>query len=540
MTVPESEKSHLPEMIRQLLLALVRRRWWFLSIACGVAIATVAVVSQLPRRYVSEATLLVVQQQVPERYVVSTTTTGVSEALQAMTQDVLSRGRLEAIIAEFDLYAEERKSLAPERVIERMRKNIGIEATESNPDRRSVNAFKISFAAAEPETAQRVTTRLASLFISENLKTRTDQASNTAGFLKAQLTEAQSKLAEQERRISQFKSQHLGELPEQQQGNLAILAGLQTQLQNTAAAMSRAEQQRVYLESLVRGFENMAAPSPDSPATPDAPQTPAPVKAAEDELAGLRAEQRRLATVYTRSHPDVIKNAAAVQRAEAELARVRAAYPPPPAGGAARSSAPTPQNLQQQTSLAQVKSQLDANRVESAALAKDYRNLQAEVEKYQQRLNQTPVREQQMATVLRDHELLKQDYADLLKKKLEAELATSLEKEQAGQQFRLVDTPNLPTVPVSPKRAKLSLLGALAGLVLGAAAAFVMDSRGHPFYSEKAVTQRFSDMVVVGVPGLWTPVERQAHRKRRAAEWAAAIALVLVVAAVEAYALFAR
>lgn len=530
--LPEFEQSHLPETVRQLFEALLRRRWWFLAIACGTALATVAVVFQLPRRYVSEATLLVMQQQVPERYVVSTTTTGVSEALQAMTQDVLSRGRLEAIIAEFGLYAEERTSQPPERVLARMRKDIGIEATESNPDRRTVNAFKISFAAGSPQVAQRVTTRLASLFISENLKTRADQASNTAGFLAAQLAEAQTKLAAQEKRISEFKSRHLGELPEQQQGNLAILAGLQTQLQNTAAAISRAEQQRVYLESLLRGFETMSASAASASAPAEAALPPGPLKEARDELARLRAEQRRLASVYTPSHPDVIKNAAAVQRAQAEVARLEAEQPRPAPGAARR---PAPSDVQQQTTLAQVKSQLEANRVESESLAKDYRGLQLEIEKYQRRLNQMPVREQEMATVLRDHELLKQDYADLLKKKLEAELATSLEKEQAGQQFRLVDAPSLPTVPVSPKRVKLSLLGALAGIVLGVGAAFAVDSHGRPFYSERALARQFAGIAVVGVPPLRTAEEQRARRRVRLAEWLAAAALVIAVAAVEAF-----
>ncbi len=529
--LPESEQSHLPETVRQLMQALLRRRWWFLSIACSTAVATVIVVFQLPRRYVSEATLLVMQQRVPERYVVSTTTTGVSEALEAMTQDVLSRSRLESIIAEFGLYAEERRSQPPERVLARMRKDIGIEATESNPDRRTVNAFKISFAAASPQVAQRVTTRLASLFISENLKTRADQASNTAGFLASQLAEAQAKLAAQEKRISEFKSRHLGELPEQQQGNLAILAGLQTQLQNTAAAISRAEQQRVYLESLLRGFETMSASAAASaPAEPALP--PGPLKDAQEELTRLRAEQRRLASVYTPSHPDVIKNAAAVRRAEAEVARL-AAEQPRSTPDASRRAAPS--DTQQQTTLAQVKSQLEANRVETESLARDYKSLQAEIDKYQRRLNQMPVREQEMATVLRDHELLKQDYADLLKKKLEAELATSLEKEQAGQQFRLVDSPSLPTVPVSPKRVKLSLLGALAGVVLGVGAAFAVDSRGRPFYSERALVQQFADIAVVGVPRLRTAEEERSRRRVRLAEWFAAAVLVIAVAAVEAF-----
>ena len=81
-------------------------------------------------------------------------------------------------------------------------------------------------------------------------------------------------------------------------------------------------------------------------------------------------------------------------------------------------------------------------------------------------------------------------------------------------------------------------LGALAGIVLGAGVAFVVDSKGHPFYSERAVAQRFENMVVVGVPALRTPAEERSRRRARVAEWMAATVLLLAVAAVEAYVYF--
>src|SRR5207245_2910414 len=122
--------------------------------------------------------------------------------------------------------------LAPEELIERMRNDVRITPTESNQERRDVNSFKISFTADNPHLAQKVTARLASLLIEANVKTRENQATSTNNVLQEQLVAARNKLTEQEQRLRDFKTQYLGELPEQQQGHLHILSGDQIQLQN--------------------------------------------------------------------------------------------------------------------------------------------------------------------------------------------------------------------------------------------------------------------------------------------------------------------
>ncbi len=213
---------------------VVRRRWPMLSTACTIMLGTVGVSLQLPNQYISEATIIVEQQQVPERYVTPTSTSDLSSSLQAMEQDVLSSTRLLRIIDDFSLYRQARKRRAPEELVELMRSNIEIKPLEANPERRAVNSFRISFTTDNAFTAQQVTSRLTSLFIEQNLKTREQQAVGTTTFLKGQLEMARNEWQKQEERLKDFKMQNLGELPEQQQGNLQILSGLQMQLQSTA------------------------------------------------------------------------------------------------------------------------------------------------------------------------------------------------------------------------------------------------------------------------------------------------------------------
>ncbi len=105
------------------------------------------------------------------------------------------------------------------------------------------------------------------------------------------------------------------------------------------------------------------------------------------------------------------------------------------------------------------KAALEANRLEIENLTNDEKRLKAQIAQYESRINQTPVREQQQAGILRDTEVLRQQYAELQKKEQESQLATNLEKQQGGQQFRLIDPASLPSLPSSPKRVKMSLGG---------------------------------------------------------------------------------
>jgi succinoglycan biosynthesis transport protein ExoP len=531
----EEEKSFDLSQIPQF---LSRRRWWIVLTACAVALISIVVVQLLPNKYTSEATVLVIQQQVPERYVVSTTTTDVSEALQGMTQEVLSRSSLLAIIDAVGLYASERDHVAPELLIERMRRRLDIQPLESGPTRRNVNSFKISFVANNAHIAQDVTSRVTSLFIQENVKMREHQATVTTDFLQEQLQAVTNKLMQQEAVVRSFKMQHLGELPEQREGNGQILASLSSQLQNTQAALSRAQEQKAYLESLLRGYEDYPAHDNGAGGGPvsggiGVEADSSPTAALENELSRLQAEKATLLSRYTADHPDVVKKNAEITRAEASLAQANAA--PRPAQPHKTGSPVVSASRRVETPVAQVKSQLEANRVEMEHLKRDAGEFEEKIAQYQQRLNATPVREQQLAGMLRDYELLKLNYADLLKKQQESGLAMSLEKHQEGQQFRVVDSASLPALPSFPNRPMLRLGGIGAGIVLGLALAFLVESTTGLFYSEKQFRNRIKVPLVIALPVFLTPGEERRRGWRKTVEWCAGSVLVLVVLVVEFY-----
>jgi len=529
--MPESEEgqtfnlSQVPQLLR-------RRRWPILLTACATTVATIGVLLVLPNKYTSEATVLVIQQQVPERYVVPTSTTDVSQALQGMTQEVLSRTRLLSIIDDLSLYVKERHGLAPEELIDRMRRDVSIQPLlEGNPDQKNVNAFKIAYVSGNPQLAQEVTSRLTSLFIQENEKMRQHQSTVTKNFLQEQLDAVKKQLTNQEELVRSFKMQHLGELPEQEQGNLQIMASLSAQLQNTQAALSRAEEHKVYLESLLRGYRGLV--SRGAAVTGATAGSPAnPVLAAQAELSRLQSERAGLLSVYTVDHPDVRRKEAEIAKAEAALARLKSAAKTAEEAKTETPAAPAAAT-EEDASIAQVRSQLAQNRVELDNLSKDSERLKTTIKQYQDRLNTAPVREQQLAGMVRDYELLKLNYADLLKKEQESGLAMSLEKSQEGQQFRVVDAPSLPTIPSSPKRAKIGACAAVAGIFLGFALAFFLETTDRSFHSEKQMSEHIRLPLVIAVPVLRTPREERLRAWKLGAEWFAGSALVLAILAAE-------
>ncbi|PYN30728.1 MAG: hypothetical protein DMD98_18665, partial [Candidatus Rokuibacteriota bacterium] len=254
-------------------LAVWSRRKWVAILAFAVPMAAgVSLVAFLPNIYRSTATVLVDRQQVPEAFVRSTVTSALETRLQTISQEILSRSRLEALINRFDLYADLRKQIRFEEVVGRMRGDIKLElkGVEAKGQREVTVAFAISYQGADPGTVSLVTNTLASFYIEENLKARERLATGTAEFLKVQLGETKERLDGHEQRVSEFKRRHLGELPQQMEANLATLEHLHTQLRLNADNQTRAAERRLALSSQLAEADSLLSPTAMTPGGPPA------------------------------------------------------------------------------------------------------------------------------------------------------------------------------------------------------------------------------------------------------------------------------
>ncbi len=282
---------------------IVRRRWWiFLPLFVCWAIVWGASWF-LPTTYRSEALILVEQQKVPEQYVVPNVSVSLQDRLQSMTQQILSRTRLQATIDRFGLYPKGRGASAllnSDEAVEQMRKDIKIDLVASPEHPGELTSFKIEYSARSRELAQQVNSELTSLFIDENLKSQQQQSENTTAFLESQLSTARTQLEEQEAKVRAFKAKHFGDLPSQLETNVQILTGLQTQLDNNQRALDGAKQQKLYLESLLQQYQTLKG----GPSSGDAGETSPEVL--DKELLDLRSKLADARSRYTETFPDVV------------------------------------------------------------------------------------------------------------------------------------------------------------------------------------------------------------------------------------------
>src|ERR1035438_62449 len=259
---------------------VVRRRWWIIGPLFLGWLIVFASAWVIPPKYTSETVILVEQQKVPEQFVMPNVQVDLQERLQSITQQVLSRSRLLAIINSLHLYQGLFFSSPDDQIIQ-MRKDIKLDlvqapAASGRPG--ALTAFKVSYTADKSQIAQQVNTQLAELFINENLRASQQQSEQTTSFLDSQLTAAAAALAAQEKKMREYEGSHMGELPDQLQSNLQILTGAQGQLQAAVDARDKALQQQAYLNSLATQYDAMGV----TEATGATPQTSA------------RSEERRV------------------------------------------------------------------------------------------------------------------------------------------------------------------------------------------------------------------------------------------------------
>ncbi len=511
------ESNELPDF-NEIKGIVRRRRWQFLvPFFCGWALV-LGVSWLIPSTYRSGTLILVEQPSVPEKYVVSNIDSDIQQQLDSITQQILSRTRLLRIIDSLGLYAEDRKHKSQDELVEQMRKDIEIELSHGD-DNKKLSAFNIYYANRDPKMAQRATSELANLFITENLEQRQKRSENTTNFLEDQLEQARANLAQQEAKVRVFKDQHLGELPSQTGSNLQILTGLQNQLQANEDSLNRAKQQNTYLESLLNQYRAVDSASK--------PGEAGPVGLAEidKELDQLKAQLADLTSHYTDKHPDVRKTREQIAQVEKTRARIIAAM-----NSGANKSNPEPADPApfdpKKAPMLDLESQLKANRFEIANRQAEIKEEQDKINQYQSRLNMAPVMEQQFADITRDYEQSKTDYESLLAKKNQSEMSTDLEKTQQGEHFRMLDPPNLPMRPYKPNRLVLCGLGLMVGLVFGAGYAIGPEKLSGKIYSEREIKKLVPFEVIAEIPPIESLAEQSSHR--RGAWFAGAAAVVMI------------
>ncbi|PYN38756.1 MAG: hypothetical protein DMD98_03215 [Candidatus Rokuibacteriota bacterium] len=502
----------------EMVLAVWSRRKWLAILAFASPMAAgVSLTAFLPNIYRSTATVIVDRQQIPEAFVRATVTSALETRLQTISQEILSRSRLEALIDRFNLYADLRTRVPFEEVIRHMRGDIklNLKSVEARGQREATVAFSIGYQGSDPRTVTLVTNTLASFYIEENLKARERQATSTAEFLKVQLAETKKRLDEHEQRVSEFKRRHLGELPQQMEANLATLERLHAQLRLNADNQTRAAERRQVLASQLAEADSLVSFGAVTPGG-----SVAPVEGPEARLARLKQELTRLRTQFSEKYPDVVLLAAEVAGLERELADVK---PREPKGEekpvAPRATPSTPYLLRLKEALSEVEAEIKILKGEDRRLRDGLATYQARVENVQE-----------FRELSRDYDSTRELYQSLLKRYEEAQLAESMEQRQKGEQFRVLDpaVPNL--AAAAPNRFQLLVTTLMGSLVLAVGAVVLAEHVDTSFHTIDELRAFSAVPVLVSIPRIVTRTDlRRRQWRMRLATGAALFSLVLIM-----------
>ncbi len=541
---------------------MVRRRYkGFLVLFLGLFLAGSAIAVLLPPTFKSESTILIENQIIPAEYVQSTITGYVEQRIEVITQQVMSSSRLQEIIDRLDLYRDMRERYTSSEIIERMREDIHLNMisaevrdTRTGQPTEATIAFRVAYEGKDPSVVLRVASTLASLYLELNLENREQRAATTTSFLEQEMEALRARIDEYQAAISDFKKDHLEELPEHAPLNLQAVQRLTRDLDSTTMRIQQLEERLILLDGQMVGVD---------PMKPMVTREGKLVHSPVDRLKAMHLELLELRSGFSDKHPDVKRlnreieelekevgpadNALEMARRLEELEAERIALAGelgtahPDVARLAREAAELEEAIRKSEALdrgrslfeekpdnpayVNLKTQIATTQAEIASLKEERQAIQMEIEKYQDRMARGPMVEKTYTGLLRDLESTRQKFVEMTSKLMEARVARGMEESQRGERFIVIDPAQLPERPYKPNRLAIGLISlvlSLGGGVGWAAAREALDA---------SVKTAGEAAALAGFPVLSEIARMEsAHERRR--RWLKRGILVLAVLAV--------
>lgn len=475
-------------------LAILNRRKWALIVPF-VLIALVAGVTALvlPAVYKSTATIMIEQREIPAEYVTSSMTTFAEQRMQSIKQRVLTSNQLQELIRQFDLYKEERLKLTIDEIVAMMRSKVNLVPMNVEvADRRSGRtvtatiAFTLSYEGKKPDQVQQVVNTITTLFLKEDLKVRTEQASGTRDFLKEEKDRIKERLAEYEKELAVFKQKHSDSLPELYQMNLQSLDRTEMDIDRVKESLrvlkEKKEEVAEQLLNTPQSLEDTAGFRKD---------------VHEQRLEALKVELINLKTKFSELYPDVKKIKQEIQEltARVELKKKEAL------SEETKEIVKNPAYVTLSSRLAGLKSDI-------GSLNNQIRELEKQVAVYRERLTAMPGVEEKYNALIMERNTLNAKYNEMRGKMMEAEVAQGLESKQKGERFTLVESARLPEKPFKPNRMAIVLIGIVLGAGAAVGLAALIEFSDSSFHDADALTRATGFPVLTVIPSIVTREDR--------------------------------
>jgi polysaccharide chain length determinant protein (PEP-CTERM system associated) len=469
---------------RKILSSFYRRKGLVVSVFVVVSSLAAYLAVFLPDVYRSSTVIRFNQPRVPTTLVGSTVTHPryLRERVQSTIQEFLGTTQLKKTIQEFNRHPSN-ASVVLEVGIGELRNSITVEP------RREANVFALSFESKDPEKAKQVTSRLASLFIEQNLRVREHQAEETKSFINSEAERLRKELEEQEAVVNRYKAANRFELPDQLDANLRSLEQLRRELEaNNLRLAALQDRKGVLQKQTVESDILVMDVLPDGSFATQGNGTTQIV-----QIQMKRKELDNLLQRYSGKHPDVVRVKKEIQALETESGDTI----PTKSVNSTKASSGNPLKQVLQTQISDIDLEIQSLRSQSERIRNQINVLQI-------RVDNTPVRAIELSKISRGYEITLRKYQDLLAKGLESGLSESVEKQQKGEQFEIVEPANFPVKPVRPNRIIIVLAGLAAGLAAGVGLAVLWETLDTSFKKSDEINAFVNVPLLATLPALMT------------------------------------
>jgi len=537
-----------------------------LLVAGIVMTAGVALALLLPPTYTSGATILIEQQEIPQELVRSAVTSFADQRVQVISQRVMTTQNLLALIERYDLYPAIRLTKPREVLLQTMRDDISmkmisadvIDPRSGRPTQATI-AFTVNYKSHSPELAVKVANDLTSLYLNENLTSRTQMAEQTANFFTEEAARQQARIVELDKKLSDFKQKNQDRLPEVEQLNVEVSERTRMDLRDAENRVDAIDAQRVLLEAQLAQINPTMQVFSDNGLR---------VMNTEDRLKSLKSQLAGYKARYAPGHPDIVNTereveglekqvkaddgtsdvARQLEQAKAQLARAREKYAPEHPDVVrlthqvevlekAVADAPVDGSLASERAHAdnppyvQVKGQLDALDVEHESAVRKRDDLKAKLDDYERRLAQEPAVERQYRELARDLDSAQLKYQEMLSKQTEVQVSENLETEHKGERFTMIEPPLPPEKPISPNRFLILGFAFVLSIGAGMGAAMLRDTLDVSIRSVQDIRTLLSVPPLAAVPVILTQAEQRRHRRVVRYSWQGSVVSLIALAA---------
>ncbi len=491
----------------QILEIIIRRRWLIVIPLCFFLTIGLFYTLTAPKTYKASTTILIQPQKVPTDYVQSIVTTDIGQRINTISQQILSRTNLEKIIKKYGLLKESPGMYQEDRV-NSVRKRVAV-TQQSSSRRQGTEAFSVSFSGSNPDIVMQVANELAGFFMDENLKAREIQAIGTSEFLESELEKIKKKLEDREKALAEYRAIYMGGLPDELETNLRTLDRLQLQHTDALNALRDNQNAANFLKNQISRLKEMSQSGSGAAALQsDGTFVGMPALSTTEQQYELEKRQLdELLLKYTTKHPEVIKFSKSVAKLEQKIKKGKEEKQIARSGSNSASES-THAGSANDNVLFQQKLQLKQMEMEVLSIKTTIQKIKQAMLVYQKRVEDTPKREQELQSIQRDYNNIRESYSSLLARRLEAELAVNMEKKQKGEQFRILDHARLPEKPTSPDVRMLFMLSLAIGFGIGGGIIFLLEFLNPVIRSEEQIEVEIGLPILASIPPLLQPGER--------------------------------